>query len=44
VEASISPETSVNIKSRRMRRAGHITHKGGVHTGSWWESQKERDH
>jgi hypothetical protein len=34
------------IKSRRMRWAGHETRMGtiGMHTGYWWEIQKERDH
>jgi predicted choloylglycine hydrolase len=33
------------IKSRRMRWAGRVTRIGerGMHTGYWWESQKERD-
>jgi hypothetical protein len=33
------------IKSR-MRWAGHVARMGrrGIHTGYWWESQKERDH
>jgi hypothetical protein len=34
------------IKSRRMRRTGHVPHRGrrGMHGGFWWESQKVRDH
>jgi hypothetical protein len=33
------------LKSRRMRWAGHVAGKGrrGMHTGFWWESQKEKD-
>jgi hypothetical protein len=33
-------------KSRRMRRAGHVARMGRerMHTGYWWESQKERGH
>jgi hypothetical protein len=29
------------IKSRRMRRTGHVEERGDI--GLWWESQKERD-
>jgi hypothetical protein len=34
------------IKSRRMRRAGHIARMGRriMHIGQWWESQKETVH
>jgi len=34
------------IKSRRMRRMGHIAHRGRgeVYTGIWWGSLRERDH
>jgi hypothetical protein len=34
------------IMSRTMRWAGHIVQMGirEMHTGYWWESQKERDH
>jgi hypothetical protein len=34
------------IKSRRMRRAGHVARMGrrGQHIGYLWESQKQRDH
>jgi hypothetical protein len=30
------------IKSRRIRRAGHVARMGGLgmHIGYWWESQK----
>jgi hypothetical protein len=30
------------IKSRRMRRAGHVARMSGMHVGYWWESQKEK--
>jgi hypothetical protein len=36
------------IKSRRMRWTGRVARIGeeirGMHTGYWWDSQKERDH
>jgi hypothetical protein len=34
------------IKPKRMRWARHVARMGrrGMHTGYWWESQKERDH
>jgi hypothetical protein len=40
-----SPSIIRIIKSRRMRWAGHVARMGrrGMHRGSWWESQKERD-
>jgi hypothetical protein len=41
-----SPSIIRMIKSRRMRWAGHIAgmERRGMHIGSWWESQKVRDH
>jgi hypothetical protein len=41
-----SPSIVRMIKPRRMRWAGHVARMGrrGMHTGYWWESQKERDH
>jgi hypothetical protein len=41
-----SPSIIRIVKSRRMRWAGHVARMGrrGMHTGYWWESQKERDH
>jgi hypothetical protein len=41
-----SPSIIRMIKSRRMRRAGHVARmgKGGMHTAFWCESQKERGH
>jgi hypothetical protein len=41
-----SPNIIIMIKSTRMRWAGHVARIGGIrmHTGYWWESQKERDH
>jgi hypothetical protein len=36
-----SPSIIRMIKSRRMRRAGHLVRTEG-HIGYWWESQKER--
>jgi hypothetical protein len=40
-----SPRT-IRMKSRRMTWAGHVARMGrrGIHTGYWWERQKERDH
>jgi hypothetical protein len=35
-----SPNIIWQIKSRRMRWAGHVARMGGF----WWESSKERDH
>jgi hypothetical protein len=34
------------IKSRRIRRSGHVTCRGrrGMHIEFQWENQKERDH
>jgi hypothetical protein len=41
-----SPSKFRIIKSRRMRRAGHVARMGGRGTiiDYWWESQRERDH
>jgi hypothetical protein len=41
-----SPSIIRIIKSRRIRRAGHIARiwRRGMHIGYWWEIQKERDH
>jgi hypothetical protein len=41
-----SPSIIRMIKSRWMRRAGHVAGMGKreMHKGHWWESQKERDH
>jgi hypothetical protein len=40
-----SPSIIRMIKLRRVRWAGHVAHMGrrGMHTGFWWESQKEKD-
>jgi hypothetical protein len=41
-----SPNTIRMLKSRKMRRTGHVARMGrrGMHIGYWWESQKEGDH
>jgi hypothetical protein len=41
-----SPSIIRIIKSRRMRRAGHVARMGrrGTRIDYWWESQRERDH
>jgi hypothetical protein len=41
-----SPSIIRTIKSRRMRCAGHVARevRREMHTGHWWENQKERDH
>jgi hypothetical protein len=40
-----SPNIIRMIKSRRMRRAGHVERMGGrgMYIGYWWGSQKERE-
>jgi hypothetical protein len=40
-----SPSIVRIIKSRRMRRAGHVARMGrrGMDIGFWWDSRKERD-
>jgi hypothetical protein len=40
-----SPSIIRVIKSRIMRWVGHVARmvREGMHTGYWWESQKERD-
>jgi hypothetical protein len=39
-----SPDIIRQVKSRRMRWAGHVTRLGEEYTRFWWESPKERDH
>jgi hypothetical protein len=41
-----SPSIIRIMKSRRMRRAGHVSRMGrrGTRISCWWESQKERGH
>jgi hypothetical protein len=41
-----SPNIIRMIKSRGLRRAGHVARMGrrGMHKGYWWECQKERGH
>jgi hypothetical protein len=41
-----SPSIIRMLKSRRMRWAGHEARmrRRAIHTGYWWESQKEREH
>jgi hypothetical protein len=41
-----SPNIIRLIKSRRMRRAGHVARRETeeVYTGFWWGSLRERDH
>jgi hypothetical protein len=41
-----SPDIIRQIKSRRMRWAGHVAHMGEERkcTRIWWEGPKERDH
>jgi hypothetical protein len=42
-----SPDIIRQIKSRRMRWAGHVARVGegrNVYRGFWWESPKEKDH
>jgi hypothetical protein len=41
-----SPSIIRIIKSRRIRRTGHIAQmeRREMHIGYWWEIQKERDH
>ena len=40
-----SPNIISKIKSRRMRRAGHVARmmREELHTGFWWEDLRERD-
>jgi len=41
-----SPDVVPVIKSRRMRRAGHVARmgRGELYTGFWWGNQRESDH
>jgi hypothetical protein len=41
-----SPSIIRNIKSRRMRLAGHVARmrRRGTLIGCWWKCQRERDH
>jgi hypothetical protein len=41
-----SPSIIRVIKSRRLRSVVHVVQmwRRGMHTGYWWESEKERDH
>jgi hypothetical protein len=39
-----TPNIIKQMKSRRMRWAGHVARTGKKCTRFWWESQKERDH
>jgi hypothetical protein len=40
-----SPSVIRMMKSKRMKRAGHVERMGRrrTHIGFWWESQEERD-
>jgi hypothetical protein len=39
-----SPSIIRIVKSRRMRRAGHVARLGEKRLAYWWNSQRERDH